>query len=242
MFDSIFNSIDGASASQRDRSVGFAPPLATENDAIGSKTTIVAKLMIDDDLAFTYGEIEFPSFLQILRTAQATDGQIFVDLGCGAGKAVVAAALSEVQFLRITGIELLPALTSCARKAVAGLREMIDKIGDSKSVTSHFEARIAGAFGSSCNLHLPLIDIKEGDILEIDWSDADLVYISSICFPENVLQRIFERATSLKVGSTLITLKLIPGFEKYFELKTEKWFKMTWGSILVYFLTRVASY
>ena len=177
----------------------------------------------------------------MLATAEATDGQIFVDLGCGAGKALVAAALSDVHFQRVTGIELLPTLTACCRKAVAHLRNIMKGADETTDVPTHFEARLSASSLKSSQSRLPLMDIREGDILEIDWSEADLVYISSICFPESVLHRIFERATRLKVGSTLITLKLIPGFEKYFELKAEKWFKMSWGSILVYFLGRVAA-
>lgn len=121
------------------------------------------------------------------------------------------------------------------------MREAVQKHQNSADISVNFEQRLAGASDSVRNI-LPLIDIKEGDILDIDWTDADLVYISSICFPESVLQKIFERATKLKIGSTLITLKLIPGFEKYFELRAERWFKMSWGSILVYFLSRVPIY
>jgi hypothetical protein len=33
-----------------------------------------------EDQSFTYGEVELPSFLEILRLAGAKDGQIFVDL------------------------------------------------------------------------------------------------------------------------------------------------------------------
>jgi hypothetical protein len=39
---------------------------------------------------------------------------------------------------------------------------------------------------SISNLTLPLIEIREGNLLELDWSDADLIYLSSICFPGNI--------------------------------------------------------
>ena len=209
-------------ASQFDRSTGVADN--SEVIAPGARKRVA----LENDQCFTYGEIEFPSFLKILSTAKATDGQIFVDLGCGAGKALVAASLSDYHFLRCVGIELLPSLADCSRKALSKLREFDTEVQNTAS---------AGSL--SLSRTLPLLVVKEGDILDTDWSDADLVYISSICFPEHVLIQVFEKATKLKIGSTVITLKLVPGFESFFELSAEKWYKMTWGSILVYFLTRV---
>ena len=201
IFKSIFSDIDGSSVSQTDR--------AENRNA--------------DDQGFTYGEVEFPSFIEILRAANARDGQIFVDLGCGAGKALISAALSETQFIRCTGIEYLPGLAQCAKAAVSSLTKRLDAIAQ-----VHHESELSRK--------MPLLEIRTGDILDTDWSDADLVYMSSICFPEQLIQKIFERASRLKAGSTIVTLKIIPGFEQYFELKAERWFKMSWGSILVYIL------
>ena len=33
---------------------------------------------------------------------------------------------------------------------------------------------------------IPLIEVREGNLLEFDWSDGDLVYLSSLCFPGNI--------------------------------------------------------
>ena len=57
--------------------------------------------------ALTYGEVEYLGFLQMLdfaysfnnetngiTTRNTDEGDIFFDLGCGAGKALIAAALS----------------------------------------------------------------------------------------------------------------------------------------------------
>jgi hypothetical protein len=34
------------------------------------------------------------------------------------------------------------------------------------------------------------IEIVKGDMLEVDWSDADIVYASSICFPDELVEGI----------------------------------------------------
>lgn len=110
--------------------------------------------------AFTYGEIEFAPFVELLKQCGAADNTMFYDLvttfyyslfhqvffnyayqGCGAGKAVVAAALSGVHFAKCIGrqtcyccailgsliiskgIEYLPSLCQCAEAAVKQAQE-----------------------------------------------------------------------------------------------------------------------
>jgi len=35
----------------------------------------------------------------------------------------------------------------------------------------------------NANGTLPLIEFREGNLLDLDWSDGDLIFISSLCFP-----------------------------------------------------------
>lgn len=79
------------------------------------------------DKSLTYGEVTFSSFLQILdfvmRLRPTADG-VFVDLGCGTGKAVLTAALSEARFSLCWGIEIVPDLLElalCVKKAFEDL-------------------------------------------------------------------------------------------------------------------------
>ena len=87
-----------------------------------------------------------------------------------------------------------------------------------------------------------------------DWSDADFLYISSICFSDSMTDAVFEKAQDLKPRSVIASLKLPSvGFyfaqkeeeepcylsnDGYFEYFKEEWYKMNWGSISVYFLRR----
>ena len=57
---------------------------------------------------------------------------------------------------------------------------------------------------------------READILQSDWSSADIIYISSICFSDNFMQTLFEKCKLLKMGSKLLTLKLPIGYEEWY--------------------------
>jgi hypothetical protein len=37
------------------------------------------------------------------------------------------------------------------------------------------------------------IEILKGDMLEVDWSNADIVYASSICFPDSLVEGIADK-------------------------------------------------
>lgn len=78
-----------------------------------------------EDANLTHGEIEFMSFIKLLHHPQlnAVDGQIFYDLGAGSGKAVCAAALSGIRFLKCVGIEVLPSLAYSATTRVLSLQK-----------------------------------------------------------------------------------------------------------------------
>jgi hypothetical protein len=73
------------------------------------------------------------------------------------------------------------------------------------------------------------IEIVKGDMLEVDWwSNADIVYASSICFPDELVEGIAERCERLKKGARILTLKNFP--EKgYLRLDYMLKLKMTWG-------------
>lgn len=206
IFQSVFRDIDGSNVSQRERS------------RVGR-----------EDQALTYGEVEFLSFIEILRVAGASHGDVFYDLGCGAGKAVVASALSGIQFLRCVGLELLPGLCVLAKEATVSLKNSLKSSSSSSIVDGNGEGSIR---------QLPPMEIREADILVADWSAADVVYISSICFSDSFVQSIFEKSKALKPGSKFITLKLPGSLDGWFEVDSQAWYKMTWGRIMVYVLRR----
>lgn len=75
-------------------------------------------------------------------------------------------------------------------------------------------------------------------MLEIDWSDADIVFTSSICFPNELIDGILEKSRLLKKGAKIITLKLLPPND-IFEVKHNLRVKMTWGKTGVYIIEKI---
>jgi hypothetical protein len=100
--------------------------------------------MAADDKSLTYGEIVHSSFLQILdfvrKTANLPSEAIFVDLGCGTGKAVVAVALSNLGFSKAWGIELLQPL---ATRGVRVVDQM--KLDLTLTLTAGANAAVSGS-------------------------------------------------------------------------------------------------
>ena len=61
-----------------------------------------------------YGEVIFNYFIPLLDYANPKAGEVFWDLGCGAGKPLISASLSFPQLKVCRGIELLEKLASLA--------------------------------------------------------------------------------------------------------------------------------
>jgi hypothetical protein len=79
-----------------------------------------------DDKSLTYGEVTFPSFIQILdfvNRMRSVEEAEFVDLGCGTGKAIITAALSPLGFSKVWGIEIVPDLVVSAQHVFGKLLE-----------------------------------------------------------------------------------------------------------------------
>ena len=52
----------------------------------------------------------------------------------------------------------------------------------------------------------PSFEVYQGDMLEFDWSMADIVLANSTCFDMSLMNRVAEKARLLKKGSFMITL------------------------------------
>ena len=75
---------------------------------------------------------------------------------------MIAAALSECSFSKICGVEMLD-----------GLYDLCNNVIETFKTQFNTE--------KSCDFK-----IIHGDMTKTDWFDADVIYTSSICFPENV--------------------------------------------------------
>jgi hypothetical protein len=76
-------------------------------------------------------------------------------------------------------------------------------------------------------------------MLELDWwSSADIVYASSICFPDALVEGIVKKCEKLKKGARIITLKNFPTEEgSHLRLDYILKLKMSWGRCSVHLYT-----
>lgn len=195
IFSRTFSSIDGSRISHKQRG---------EQKLKGSE--------------FTYGEINFLHFLPVLNyAADCQDGSslVFWDLGAGAGKVLIAAALAE-RFSRVCGVELLGGLCEAGQEACA----RFEKVAEEEKWQNK-----------------TILEVVNGDMLKTDWSDADVIYASSICFPESLMNSILDKAKSLKKGAILASLKMVDN--ESFKLIQGFKVKMTWGSCDVHIFRKI---
>lgn len=63
----------------------------------------------------------------------------------------------------------------------------IDDIYDNFRNNSYHSNNSSSNNNININGTFPLIEFREGNFLDIDWSDGDLFFISSLCFPGIVI-------------------------------------------------------
>lgn len=227
VYNRLFKDIDGTSLSYRDRN-----KLVTEN------------------ASYTYAEIDFHAFHQMLAECDVSHGGTFADLGCGCGKAIVAAMFSAVGFSKYIGIEILTSLceetkrvVSRARLAIAGNTTGQGStgglgVGLGFSLTVEESSAMAGL---RVHASQHTADIREGDFLLDDvWLDADLVFLSSITYTDELLVDFFRMAASMRKGAVVLTYKLPPEhiYTEYFDLKTAGWYMASWGRTRAFVLKK----
>lgn len=188
LFHAIFSEIDGSSVSQSERK----------------------RLQVLCQSEFTYGEIEFEHMIALLQLCAPKAGDVFWDLGSGAGKCLIAAALLCPQLGSINGVEYLPGLFNLSQEMLA----------------------------KASTLGVRPVNVVLGDMLKVDWSNADLIFTSSICFPQELIEGMLVCARQLKKGARLITLRSLPPNDVFIQLHALK-VKMTWGKTGLYVLEKV---
>ena len=181
---------------------GFVTVAAT-NDT--STTNVV------DHALRCYGEVTILGTRQLAyaMNIMEQDQVIFYDLGAGVGRLTTQMYLDQPHRIqKAVGIELSPDRHAIAMDAW------------------HCMTNSAEDAGSS----LP-IQFIHGDILTEDWHDATHVFLSSLCFPDSVLESlqhaILTSMPSLRVVASLNRLNLLYKHDHWSE--TEVPIQMSWG-------------
>jgi SAM-dependent methyltransferase len=168
-----------------------------------------------NDKSFVYGEVLPESFCEILEKAQVSTQDIFYDLGSGTGKAVILAKLIfNVQ--KSVGIEYLESLYQASLEAYEKFKKILNLPDFEKGV-----------------------EFIKGDLFDIDFSLATILFINSTCFSDEQLAKISEQTLKLEKGSRLIVLtKTIPDKVNY-HLEFENQFPFSWGYATVRIYSRI---
>ena len=136
---------------------------------------------------FVYGEIAPASVAALLSFVAPVAGDVLVDLGSGAGKVVLTAALLYPELAEARGVEMMEGYLRDARAATKLLR---------------------GAMR-------PCVQFIREDFLEgfeSTWHDATIVFACSTCFDERTMEGIACYAAKLRAGARIITLdKILDG-------------------------------
>ena len=125
-----------------------------------------------------YGEVLAQAVIRGLRSVNAKQGERYYDLGAGAGKTV---AVAWLMGLRATGVELIE---SRFKHACAAL-ERLPVAGRPAAVSSE-------------------LSFVHGSFLDIDFCDADIIFIDSIMFSNQLMSNLADRAACLRKGARVI--------------------------------------
>lgn len=120
----------------------------------------VSQMPKSDARSLTYGEVDFFSFAIILELAETSAGSLFVDIGHGTGRAVLAAAmLRGHHFRECRGVELLKPLVAASLEA-----------------QGRFDALVAAhprLYGAADGKPRSIVTMLEGDLLAAHAEGSD---------------------------------------------------------------------
>lgn len=162
---------------------------------------------------FVVGDTEFSSFQSLLQEiCDPEQAEAFVDLGCGRGEVVAAAALFNLAAGR-RGIA-----------SVLGIDLMHYKTDECKRLCS----RILG-MANQTEAMLPSVDILEEDFTQVDWSEASVVYACATCFSEPLMELLREKCQQLRSGAKVVLLDREMDQSCGWTLLLEKMMRTSWG-------------
>jgi hypothetical protein len=162
--------------------------------------------------SLVFSEIDFESFMNLMLLAieigQYKPGGHFVDLGCGSGKAVFAAALA-FDFAKCMGVEILPNLHSMTLELHAIWSDDIwYELSHQKKQTE--------------------INFIEGDVRVADWFEADFIFLNWTCFDDALKKTLRDQLEDLPEDAIVITTSEELVHEEFILIGQSK-LKHTWG-------------
>lgn len=164
--------------------------------------------------SYVYGEVVPDSFYEFMQDVQPKSSDVFYDLGSGTGKAIFLAHWF-FEFKKCIGIELLDPLYNASVEALKKYEEEIRPKLHNKLEHSQ-------------------IQLIHGDILKMDYSDADIVFVNSTCFQEDLMNALDEKLECLRPNAHIITLSKPLKSPAYYQYK-HKLYDFSWGQATAFY-------
>jgi hypothetical protein len=161
-----------------------------------------------------YGEIRPAGMVRMLHNLSVAPQQMFLDLGSGAGKFPIIA--SQIFGMNAKGIELVPKRHTSGCGAIEKLRSLAETRGESTEWSSH--------------MPLGSLQLLQGSFFDYDVSDADVIFMDSVEWSDDMMQRLGQMFQGLKPGSKVMTWKDLPanGFKDGFIREGSISVPVTW--------------
>ncbi len=164
--------------------------------------------------SFVYGEVVPDSFYEMVSEGGPIPGQIFYDLGSGTGKAVMLAHLM-FDFKVARGIEYLETLYGASAEVL-------------KRYENDIYPTIAPEIGDK------QIQLIHGSFLDIDFSDADFIFMNSTCFQDDLMEALEEKLEKIRPHATVISLSKSLKPTSFHQYK-HKMFEFSWGQATAFY-------
>ena len=150
-------------------------------------TTEKGKLLTksnEGDVALTYGEIDFNSFLLIAELLSVKQGDVFIDLGSGFGKSMIIMHLVHGNIMRnILGIELLEPLHEVSVQAIANYSTLINT-----KYREYFQYHTSGISPTLGDIRTFIPSSSDPAASgQFNWTDATIIFCNSTLFPPELM-------------------------------------------------------
>lgn len=162
-----------------------------------------------DAMEYTYGEIEFVSFIALLSLVHPEALGRFYDLGSGVGKAVLACAM-VFDMQSYCGIELFSELHEAA-------------------LTHHLQLQQHPDYRTRAQR----IALIQGDFLKIDFSQATLVFINATALIGETWEVLNQRLAEIRHDVIVITISKKLNAKGFSVMRTTS-VLMSWGVATAY--------
>jgi len=179
----VGSALFGSATHASDREAAVALCIDALCDAAGNAATVAERARPSDTAEWAYGEVRVAPFACLLREHRAAVeacGVVggFVDIGSGAGRAVIAAGCLG-GFDWCLGIEVLEPLHEVAEAALA-----------------------------SCCKEMPAnVQLRCADVRDVEWwGGVSVAFCNAVTWPEDLLTAVGEAAVALRFGARLLVV------------------------------------